>query len=99
MEVNSTCPILLLAHHKLQFYYLIKISAPQFPPKRIRAEKQCWKCFRPEYEGSRAKRYCKNPCDDCNRVDGDGRDSKQTTRPCQNKIDSPDVGGDGRMGQ
>ena len=77
---------------------VLVISAPQLPPKGIRAEKQCWKCFRPECEGSRAKRYCKNPCDGCNRVDCDGRDSR-TTRPCQNKIDSPDVGGDGRMGQ
>ena len=40
-------PILLLAHHTLQFYHLIKIpaqdilaiSTPQLPPKRTGAEK------------------------------------------------------------
>jgi hypothetical protein len=37
-------------------------------------------------------RSCKNPCDDCNRVDCDGRE----TRPCQNKTDSSDIDRNGR---
>ena len=107
MEVNSVQPnivagsshIAVLLPNKRPAQDVLAISAPQLPPKRIRAEKRCWKCFRLECDGSRAKKYCKNPCDNCNRVDCDGRDSRQPTRLYQNKTDSPDVGGDGRMGQ
>ena len=93
-------PILLLAHHRLPnkrpAQDVLAIPAPQLPPKRMRAGKQYWKYFWPECEGSRAKKYHKNPCDDCSRVDHDGRDNRQPKRPCQNKIDSPDVGGNGK---
>ena len=107
MEVNSAQPnivagpshIAVLLPNKRPAQDVLAISAPQLPPKRIRAEKRCWKCFRIECEGSKAKRYCKNPCDDCNRVDCDGRDSRRPTKPCKNKIDGPGAGGDGRMGQ
>jgi hypothetical protein len=92
----SQITVLLTNKRPAQF---LTISAPKLPPQRIRAEKQCWKCFRLECEGSRAKKYSKNPCYDCNRVDCNGRDSRQPTRPFQNKIDSPDVGRDERMGQ
>jgi hypothetical protein len=51
---------------------VLAISVPQLPPKRMRTEKNAGN---PECEGSRAKRCCKNPCDDCNRVDCDARDS------------------------
>ena len=107
MEVESAWPntvagpsqITVLLPSKRPAQDVLAVSAPQLPPKRIRAEKRCWKCFMLECEGSRAKRYCKNPCDDCNRGDCNGRDSRRPTRPCQNKIDSPDAGGDGSMGQ
>ena len=107
MEVNSAQPnniagpsqITVSLSNKRPAQDILEISAPQLPPKRIRAGKQCWKCFRTQCEGRKAKKYCKNSCDDCNRVDCDGRDSRWPRRPCQNKIDSPGVGGDGRVGQ
>jgi hypothetical protein len=107
MEVTSAQPnivagpsqITVLLPNKRPAQDVLAISAPKLPPKRIRAEKQCWKCFRVVCEGSRAKKYCKNPCDDCNRVDCNGRDSRQPMRPSQDKIDCSDVGRDGRMGQ
>ena len=39
-------PILLLAHHKLQFYYPVNDLHNMSAPKEDHSsEKQCWKCF------------------------------------------------------
>ena len=84
LEVNSTQlnivagppQITVLIPNKRPAQDVLAISTPQLPPKRIRTEKRCWKCFKLEREGSRAKRYCQNPCDDCNRIDCNGRDSR-----------------------
>jgi hypothetical protein len=54
MEVNLAQPnivtgpsqITVSLPSKRPAQYFLAISAPQLPPKRIRAEKQCWKCSR-----------------------------------------------------
>ena len=56
MEVIQPSPILLLTHHKLQFF--LPNNAENALGQNVT---HC--------ESSRVKRYCKNPCDDCNRVD------------------------------
>ena len=90
----------LIAHcsFKIPAQDILEIYTPQLPSKRIRAEKRCWKCSRPECDDIKTKRYCKNRYDDCNREYCDQRDSRWLTRPCQNNIDSTDGGRDGRMG-
>ena len=60
--------IAVLSLNKIHAQDISAVSAPQLPPKRIRAEKQCWKCYRPECDDDKTKRYCKIRCDDCNRV-------------------------------
>jgi len=56
MEVNSAQPNVVADPSQITVPLLNKrpaqdvlaILAPQLPTKRIRAEKQCWKCIRPE---------------------------------------------------
>jgi len=75
-------PILLLAHHKLQFHYLMGDLHGNFSTPITSKENQ-QKCIRPEFEGSRAKRYCKNSCE---RVDCDQRNSRWPTGPVRTRL-------------
>ena len=84
MEVNSAQLNIIagpshnavLSPNKISAQDILAISTPQLPPKRIRAEKWCWKCFKPECDDSKTKRYYKNQCDDCNRKYCDERGSR-----------------------
>jgi len=52
---------------------VLAISAPNYLQ---RGSEQKNDAGNPECKSSRAKTYYKKPCDDCNRVDYDGRDGR-----------------------
>jgi hypothetical protein len=84
--VAGPSQITLSLHNRRPAQDIIAIAAPQLPPKRIRVEKQCWKCFKPECKSTRAKRYCKNPYDDCNRVDCKGGIANDLQGPVRTRL-------------
>lgn len=50
--------------------------------KKARKARTCGKCAVPGCPGRKAVQNCRNPCQDCKRVDCKGRNTKRLSRPC-----------------
>ncbi|KAG9218525.1 hypothetical protein CCMSSC00406_0001361 [Pleurotus cornucopiae] len=62
-----------------------RAQATQLPPEpRLHARKarMCRKCAQPTCKGKGGVNYCRNPCQDCAKVNCAGRNPKHPERPC-----------------
>jgi len=77
---------------------VLAISAPQLPPKRIRAENDAGNTLGQNVRAVGQRDTAKTHVMTAREwivMEG----IADNTRPCQNKINSPDIAGDGRIGQ
>ena len=58
------------------------LQRQQVTKKKVRKPRTCAKCAILGCPGRKAVRNCRNPCQDCRKVDCQGRNSKRPSRPC-----------------